>query len=57
MVNIELFAASIITVVLFMIMIRPKSGRGSYIDLTGLFRVFWLLPIAVVWLIYLAFVR
>ena len=43
----------ILTVVLFGIMNRPYRLRGAY-DFGPIFRLFWLLPIAGVWIVFLA---
>lgn len=43
----------ILTVVLLAIMLRPYHRRGDY-DFGGIFRIFWLLPIAGGWIVFMA---
>lgn len=43
----------VITIVLLGVMMRPYHVRGSY-NFGPIFRVFWLIPILAVWVVYLA---
>ena len=45
-----------ITIVLIIVMCRPYEMRGAY-DFGLLFRLFWLIPILSVWVIYLGVTR
>ena len=45
-----------ITIVLIIVMCRPYERRGAY-DFGLLFRLFWLIPILSVWVIYLGVTR
>ena len=40
------------TILLLAIMLRPYRSSGSF-DFGAIFRLFWLLPIALVWIAYL----
>lgn len=42
----------IITVIMMVIMFRPYRSSGMY-DFGAIFRLFWFIPIMVVWMIYL----
>jgi hypothetical protein len=43
---------ALITAVLLCIMLRPYRSSGHY-DFGALFRVLWLIPISVVWMVYM----
>jgi hypothetical protein len=46
----------IITIILLCIMFRPNPEKdGWFGDLFILFRLFWTIPILIVWIIYLLF--
>jgi hypothetical protein len=43
---------ALITVILLCIMFRPYRSSGQY-DFGMVFRLFWLIPIGAVWIIYM----
>ncbi len=52
-IKIELWIVPVfITVILLCIMFRPYRSSGQY-DFGQIFRLFWLIPIGVVWMVYM----
>jgi hypothetical protein len=52
-IKIELWIVPVfITVILLCIMFRPYRSSGQY-DFGQIFRLFWLIPIGAVWIIYM----
>ena len=45
----------LITIFLLAVMLRPYQQHGDY-DFGAIFRVLWLIPILLVWIIYLSII-
>lgn len=45
---------ALITLALVCVMLRPYQRSGQY-DFGQIFRLFWLIPIAAVWMVYMGF--
>ncbi len=42
----------VISLILFVIMIRPNPNGGGFMDMTPIVRLLWMIPILGVWLVY-----